>query len=120
MDQFPEAVARRWAQLRSAFESSCRSAAPPGPGAAVDAILEEANVDAILEELADMVRGLARSELDAIRRQSGPASGGAAALPNGAAAPPADPGFTTDLPAAPAGGPTTDLSSGARYVIGPQ
>ena len=61
MIPLPDAVAHRWSQVRAAFESSCRPESGPGP---------DVDVDAILDELAGLIRSLGREELESIRRSS--------------------------------------------------
>jgi serine/threonine-protein kinase len=62
MPQLSEVVSRRWAEAKAQFESSVRSGSQPG--ANVD-------VDAILNEIAGLIKQVGRQELESIAHSSG-------------------------------------------------
>src|SRR3954447_17207196 len=94
MPQLPELVALRWSEAKAELESSVRSGSRPGAGA---------DVDAILENIAGLIRSVGRAELQALVRSGSPPRPGERALPAVTSDLPPDGGpmVTSDLPAAP-------------------
>lgn len=62
MPQLPELVARRWSEAKAAFESSVKSGSQPPAGV---------DVDAILDQIAGLIRTVGREELQAVVKASG-------------------------------------------------
>ena len=105
----PEVVSRRWEEAKAELESSVRSGSRPGSGV---------DVEAILNEIAGLIRSVGRDELESVARASGatprpvprivsvganatadfPAAGNSMATTDGSLA--GQPGMTADLPAA--------------------
>ena len=93
MVELPELVARRWSEAKAALESSVRSGSRPGAGV---------DVDAILENIAGLIRSHGREELQAVVRSSGTTMRPRPRATLGGALPSGDPLVTSDieLPAA--------------------
>src|SRR5688572_24832672 len=108
MAQLPDVISHRWAEAKAALESSVRSGTRPGAGA---------DVDAILEQIAGLIRSVGRAELQAIVRDSG-------AVPLVDRAPAAgDPMITTDIDSSGHPAMTTDLrapgAANPDFEVGP-
>jgi len=93
MPQFPEILARRWSEAKAELEASARSGSRPRA---------DADVDAILERIAGLIRSVGREELQAVVRASGSA-------PHAVV----DPALTTDQPA---GGKTPTVDQTGAYT----